>query len=137
MIATPAGPTLTHALPAEYLHRLKVSNRVFDDTAGLEGATREEGALVIITSQPTIVGEGATEQEMIAFFAALRFCLIPGFSAGYRGALSFYRDLDQVAVFDAHPANFLKDRNGMILPIDGVVVECDDALAAQVEGLLR
>jgi hypothetical protein len=128
---------LTHALPAEYLHRLEVSNRVFDDTVNLEGATREEGALVIVTSQPTIVGEGATEEEMTSFFTSLRFRPIPGFSAGYRGALSFYRDLDQVAVFDAHPANFLKDRSGLILPIDGVVVECEDALAAQVEGLLQ
>ena len=91
--------------------------------------------MVIITSQPTVVGEGAIREEMIAFFRALRFCLLPGFSAGYRGALSFYRDLDQVAVFDAHPANFLKDRNGVILPIDGVVVECGDPLASQVEAL--
>ena len=30
----------------------------------------------------------------------------------------------------------LKDGQGIILPIDGVVVECDDALAAQVEALL-
>ena len=135
MIATPGGPTLTHALPAEYLHRLLVSNRIFDDDVRLVGLTRESGGMVIVTSQPTIVGEGATREEMLAFFDARRFCLLPGFSAGYRGALSFYRDLDQVAVFDAHPANFLRDRNGLILPIDGVVVECDDALASQVEAL--
>ena len=135
VIATPGGPTLTNALPAEYLHRLRVSNRVFNDDVRLVGATREDDALVIVTSQPTIVGEGATEEEMRAFFAALRFRWIPGFSAGYRGALSFYRDLDQVAVFDAHPANFLRDRSGLILPIDGVVVECDDQLATQVEAL--
>ncbi len=136
MIATPGGPTLTHALPAEYLHRLKVANRIFNDAVQLEGINREDGSLVVVTSQPTIVGEGATRDEMIAFFTSLRFCLLPGFSAGYRGALSFYRDLDQVAVFDAHPANFLRDRSGFILPVDGVVVECDEALAAQVETLL-
>jgi hypothetical protein len=135
VIATPGGPTLTKALPAEYLHRLLVSNRIFDDEVRLEGVAREADGMVIITSQPTVVGEGATREEMIAFFRALRFCLLPGFSAGYRGALSFYRDLDQVAVFDAHPANFLKDRNGVILPIDGVVVECGDHLASQVEAL--
>ena len=135
VIATPGGPTLTNALPAEYLHRLIVSNRIFDDDVRLIGLTHEAGGMVIVTSQPTIIGEGATQEEMLAFFAERRFCLLPGFSAGYRGSLCFYRDLDQVAVFDAHPANFLRDRNGVILPIDGVVVECDDALASQVEAL--
>ena len=135
VIATPGGPTLTNALPAEYLHRLIVSNRIFDDDVRLIGLTREAGGMVIVTSQPTIIGEGATREEMLAFFAERRFHLLPGFSAGYRGSLCFYRDLDQVAVFDAHPANFLRDRNGLILPIDGVVVECDDVLASQVEAL--
>ena len=92
--------------------------------------------MVIVTSQPTIIGVGATDEEMMAYFLSLHFAWIRGYSAGYRGAMTFYRDLDQVAVFDAHPANFLKDGSGIILPIDGVVVECDDALAAQVEGLL-
>lgn len=135
VIATPGGPTLTNALPAEYLHRFIVSNRIFDDDVRLIGLTHEAGGMVIVTSQPTIIGEGATGEEMLAFFEARRFRLLPGFSAGYRGSLCFYRDLDQVAVFDAHPANFLRDGNGLILPIDGVVVECDDALASQVEGL--
>lgn len=89
-----------------------------------------------MTSQPTIVGMGATEEEMMAYFLSLHFAWIRGYSAGYRGAMSFYRDLDQVAVFDAHPANFLKDGQGIILPIDGVVVACDEALTAQVEDML-
>jgi hypothetical protein len=79
---------------------------------------------------------GATEEEMMAYFLSLHFAWIRGYSAGYRGAMSFYRDLDQVAVFDAHPANFLKDGQGIILPIDGVVVACDEALTAQVEDML-
>ncbi len=73
---------------------------------------------------------------MMAYFLSLHFAWIRGYSAGYRGAMSFYRDLDQVAVFDAHPANFLKDGQGIILPIDGVVVACDEALTAQVEDML-
>lgn len=47
------------------------------------------------------------------------------------------RDPGQVAVFDADPANFLKGGKGIILPVNGVVVECDAALAAQVEDLLN
>lgn len=136
VIATPGGPTLTNALPGEYLHRLLVSNRVFNDRVALIGVTRDDAGPVIVTSQPTIIGEGAAKDEMIAFFAGLHFALIPGFSAGYRGALTFYRDLDQVAVFDAHPANYLRDRHGVILPIDGVVVECGEALTIQMEALL-
>ena len=136
VIATPGGPTLTSALPAEYLHRLLVSNRIFSDQVRLEGVSRDVDGVVIVTSQPTIIGTGATEEEMMAYFLSLHFGWIRGYSAGYRGAMTFYRDLDQVALFDAHPANFLKDGQGVILPIDGVVVECGDALAAQVENLL-
>jgi len=102
----------------------------------LEGVTRDADGVVLVTSQPTIIGMGATDEEMMTYFLSLHFEWIRGYSAGYRGAMTFYRDLDQVAVFDAHPANFLKDGQGIILPIDGVVVECDDALASQVEDLL-
>ena len=136
VIATPGGPTLTSGLPAEYLHRLLVSNRIFSDQVRLEGVTRDADGVVIVTSQPTIIGVGATDEEMMAYFLSLHFAWIRGYSAGYRGAMTFYRDLDGVAVFDAHPANFLRDGQGVILPIDGVVVECDDALLAQVEALL-
>lgn len=129
-------PTLTNALPSEYLNRLLVSNRIFGDDVQLTGVTREAGGLVVLTTQPTIVGETATTEEMIAYFERLRFSLLPGFSAGYRGSHSFYRDLDQVAVFDAHPANFLRDGNGIILPIDGVVVPACDELAAMLDALL-
>ena len=129
-------PTLTNALPSEYLNRLLVSNRIFGDDVQLTGVTRETGGLVVLTTQPTIVGETATTEEMIAYFEQLRFSLLPGFSVGYRGSHSFYRDLDQVAVFDAHPANFLRDGNGIILPIDGVVVPACDELAAMLDALL-
>lgn len=92
--------------------------------------------MVIITAQPTVIGDGVEPDEMLAFFDSLHFTHVLGFTAGYRGAMSFYRDLDQMAVFDAHAGNFLKDKSGLVLPIDGVVVECDDLLAAQVEVLL-
>jgi hypothetical protein len=136
VIPTPGGPTLTKALPAEYLHRLLVANRTFGDDLELIGVTREAAGIVIVTSQPTIVGEGASRDDMLAFFAARHFTHVPHYSAGYPGALSFYRDLDQIAVFDAHPANFLKDGNRVILPIDGLIVECDDALSEQILSLI-
>ena len=129
-------PTLTHALPGEYLERLLLANRIFGDSMKLVGVTREPEGLVVLTTQPTVVGDAATGDEMIGYFAARRFQLIPGFCAGYKGSLSFYRDLDQVAVFDAHPANVLRDRSGILLPIDAVIVSADDDLAAALEALL-
>jgi hypothetical protein len=136
VIATPGGPTLTHALPGEYLRRLLASNRIFNDDVRLLGFTKEDGQMVVITAQPTIVGDGVEPVDMLAFFESLYFIHVPGFTAGYKGAMTFYRDLDQMAVFDAHAGNFLQDRSGLILPIDGVVVECDEQLAAQVAALL-
>jgi hypothetical protein len=89
-----------------------------------------------VTSQPTIVGDACTAEEMISWFQSRRFSQIKGLAAGHRGALSFYRDIDQIAVFDAHPANFLRDRNQVILPIDGIVVQTEAPLAAALEVLL-
>jgi hypothetical protein len=89
VIATPAGPTLTSAVPAEYLHRLRVTNRIFDDDVRLVGVTRDADGIVIVSSQPTISGEGATAKDMLAFFDAWQFALIPGFSAGYPGGSEF------------------------------------------------
>lgn len=136
VIATPGGPTLTHALPGEYLRRLIASNRIFNDDVRLLGFSKEDGQIVVITAQPTIVGDGVQPEDMLVFFENLHFTHVQGFTAGYKGAMSFYRDLDQMAVFDAHAGNFLQDRSGLILPIDGVVVECDEVLAAQVAALL-
>ncbi len=126
-------PTLTHALPLEYLERLLLANQVFDDDIRLLGVARDQEALVILTSQPTVVGQACTAGEMIAYFEARRFTLMPGFSAGHRGSLSFFRELDQIAVFDAHPANFLRDRTGIILPIDAVLLRADEELGKALE----
>jgi hypothetical protein len=47
---------------------------------------------------------------------------------GRPGALAFYRDLDEVAAFDAHPGNFVKDTQGIVLPIYLILLRADDAL---------
>ncbi len=134
VIAANGLPILAHALPAEYLARLLLANEIFGDDIRLQGITREAGGLVILTSQPTIVGRACDQSEIIAFFEARHFEWIPGLSAGRHGSLSFYRDLDQVAVFDAHPANLLRDRHEIIIPIDLVMVKADDALAELLGG---
>ena len=62
------------------------------------------------------------------------FQLLLGLSLGNPGALAFYRDLDEIAVFDAHPGNFVKDTNGVVLPIDLILLRADQSLQAALAG---
>ena len=123
-------------MPGEYLHRLCLANDHFGDDVRLEGVTREQGELVIFTSQPTVVGEAAPPEEIIAFMEKRWLKLLNGLALGHEGALCFYRDLDQLAVFDAHSANVLKDERGVILPIDLIALIADDRLAEQLNAAL-
>ena len=59
-----------------------------------------------------------------------------GLSLGRPGALAFYRDLDEVAAFDAHPGNFVKDDNGVVLPIDLVLLRAEEALQKAFKAFL-
>jgi hypothetical protein len=136
IVAGPIYPGLAPALPGEYLERLRLSNVHFGDSVQLEGIAREEAALVIFTSQPTVVGEAASSAEIVAFMEQRRLQLLDGLALGHAGALNFYRDLDQLAVFDAHPANVLKDERGVILPIDLITLVAEDALAKQLGAAL-
>ncbi len=121
-------PELTNALPLEYLERLQLQNKLFTDDIRLEGVASEGNKLVIVTSQETIIGSAVTATEMSAFMAKLWFAPLRGLSLGRPGALAFYRDLDEVAAFDAHPGNFVKDGNGVVLPIDLILLRADAAL---------
>ena len=75
-----------------------------------------------------MLGDPATAHEMTTFMARLWFKPLAGLSLGRPGALAFYRDLDEVAAFDAHPGNFVKDDNGVVLPIDLILVHADGAM---------
>ena len=136
VVAGPVYPGLRQALPLEYLERLELGNAFFGDDWRLEAVGREGEKLVVFTSQTTVVGEAASPEEIIAFMERRRIALLNGVALGHAGALSFYRDLDQLAVFDAHPANVLKDDEGVILPIDLILVKADDTLASQLETAL-
>jgi len=94
----------------------------------LEGVAEEGGKLVVITSQPTMLGGPVTQAEMLTFMRKLWFQPLTGITLGRPGALSFYRDLDEVAAFDAHPGNFVKDEDGYVLPIDLLLVRADEPL---------
>ena len=66
----------------------------------------------------------------------LWFQPLTGLHLGNPGALAFYRDLDEVAAFDAHPANFVTDQAGVVLPIDLILVQADKALQAALSRYL-
>ena len=102
----------------------------------LEGVAMENGQMVLVTSQPTILGDQATEEGMVNFMAKLWFRPLRGLSLGRPGALAFYRDLDEVAAFDAHPGNFVKDDNGVVLPIDLVPLRAKEELQKAFKAFL-
>ena len=121
-------PDLTNALPLEYLERLLLQNESFGDRIRLEGIAVEDNQVVVLTSQPEVVGIDVSADEMREYMGKLWFAPLHGLSLGRPGALAFYRDLDEVAAFDAHPGNFVKDTNGVVLPIDLILLRADAAL---------
>jgi hypothetical protein len=129
-MAGPGEPDLVAATPLEYLERLLLQNTLFGDGIELAGVATEANGLVIVTSQPNVTGGAVTREEIIEFMRRLWFQPLHGLSLSNPGALAFYRDLDEVAAFDAHPANFVKDQDGIILPIDLILVRADPGLQA-------
>ncbi|MFM8468561.1 MAG: hypothetical protein ACKODH_01100 [Limisphaerales bacterium] len=128
---------LIAATPLEYLERLLLHNYLFHDAIELVGVALERNQAVIVTSQEVIKGDEATEGEMVAFMRKLWFEPLTGLSLGRPGALSFYRDLDEVAAFDAHPGNFVKDEEGHVLPIDLILVRADEPLQKALRAYLN
>jgi hypothetical protein len=135
--ATAGHPELTRSLPLEYLERLRLQNQIFGDAIILEAVAAERESTVIVSSQPTLIGQPVSSDEIIEFMRRLWFDLVPGLSLGNPGALSFYRDLDEVAAFDAHAGNFVKDLNGVVLPIDLILVRAHTALQAALARLME
>ncbi len=121
-------PELVAATPLEYLERLLLQNALFGDKIDLNGVATENSAVVIVTCQPNVTGGSVTGDEILEFMRRLWFQPLHGLSLGIPGALAFYRDLDEVAAFDPHPGNFVKDLGGESLPIDLILVRADHAL---------
>lgn len=129
-------PLLVAATPLEYLERLLLQNSVFGDEVRLTGAAEETGGIVILTSQPNVTGDAVSAVEITEFMSRLWFRPLRGLSLGNPGALAFYRDLDEIAAFDAHPANFVKDQQSNVLPIDLILVRAEPALQSALARFL-
>jgi Serine/Threonine/Tyrosine Kinase found in polyvalent proteins len=94
-----------------YLHDLERSNTLFETENVIEGiAIQPDGYVSIVTSQPYIRGEPATEDQIGRDLARRGF---------FRNGLSSYfnPDTDEI-INDAAPRNVLADRDGALHYID-------------------
>jgi hypothetical protein len=138
IILNPAGfPDLADATPLEYLERLLLQNSIFGDTICLEGVAQEPGGTAVLTSQPHITGSDVSKAEILDFMARNWFKPLRNLHLGRPGALAFYRDLDEVAAFDAHPGNFVKDSQGILMPIDLILLRARDELQKALGPLMN
>lgn len=137
VIALPElGLELAPATPLEYVERWLLQNPVFGDDVQLERVAEEDGGLVTLISQPNLTGGEATLEEIERFMNHLWFQPLGRLGLGGPCALGFFRDLDEVAAFDAHAGNFVKDQDGVILPIDLILVRADAAMQAALTGAM-
>ena len=115
------------ALPLEYLERLQLQNEIFADEVSFVGVAGEKPRARVVTRQPHIRGEHATLDEIVFLMTEeLGFRLLPKhFSVGYSDSLAFVRE--DVAVFDLRPANVVRTKEGLIVPIDAIPFRLDAA----------
>lgn len=120
---------LVRAGPFEYLRRLELSNQVFKDDIVLHAVSRDgAGNVIIITSQPDYVGEPASIEFIQVSMQGAFFQALPETGC-------FYRAVDNIAIFDLHSENAV--RNGTHLHVfDAIVAEPDDELRGILENQL-
>jgi hypothetical protein len=104
----------THgATPSEYLDRLDLQNKIFNDNIRLEGVAIVDDFPLIITSQPAIKGteppQDAIDEMMIA----------KGYERLIEGA--YYDSENGLLVYDLFPRNAMRAADGVIYPFDPVI----------------
>ena len=106
--------SLTHgATPAEYLDRLDLQNKIFNDDIRLERVVVKNGQPLIITSQPAIKGKPPTQAAIDDLMAEKKFeKLISG---------AYYDSGNGYLVFDLFPKNAMQAADGVIYPFDPVI----------------
>ncbi len=109
-------PMLLPARPLQYLERLRLQNRFFGDCIRFFGITADPKGRRIVISQPDIIGQPPTWEELDMWFlrqgyAKLNVKCLGGYdSVAYAG--------HGVAVFDVRPVNAVITASGVLLPID-------------------
>jgi hypothetical protein len=107
---------LWEANPIEYLERLLLHNLLVPGLNRLEGVIVQPDDLTIVTSQPRFEIAAVTTAEIDEWFAELGF--------GKVTDSSYYRETDNLGVFDAHEKNVVRAEDTLI-PFD--VIPCQPA----------
>lgn len=104
----------THgATPSEYLDRLALQNKIFDDDIRLERVVENDGKPIIVTSQPSIKGAEASQAALDELMTG------KGYENLAEGA--YYDEKRGLFVFDLLPRNAIQAADGHIYPIDPVI----------------
>jgi hypothetical protein len=118
-----ATPYVHNASPLEYLDRLRAANLLLADDIRLEGLWRNPaGAWRIVTRQADVPGTPAERDEIIGSLAQAGWILQPQWSGVvYHRSLTFRRG--DWLMTDAHPANFVRTADGLVIPIDVILAK--------------
>lgn len=125
-------PLFLPANPSAYLERLRLQNEAFGDDWHFHGIQTDGHHLRLVTSQPDIVGEAPTAEELDHHlqetFGFRRLAIPP---MGYHMSRSYLSG--NLGLFDVHPANAVMAPGGILVPIDFILVEFDAAGRALLE----
>ena len=106
--------SFTHgATPSEYLDRLELQNRIFNDDIQLERVVANNGKPIIITSQPAIKGGSPTQAVLDE--------LMNGKAYEKLADGAYYDEPAGLLVFDLFPRNAIQTADGHVYPIDPVI----------------
>jgi len=101
------------ATPSEYLDRLDLQNRIFDDDIRLERIVVKNDKPIIVTSQPAIKGVTPTPMALDELMTG------KGYEKLADGA--YYDERAGLLIFDLFPRNAIQAATGHIYPIDPVI----------------
>lgn len=110
----------------EYLERWILHNEVFNDQVWLEGVVVGPSGISLAVGQPWIEGDVPSPEMILEQMCELGF-------APTALHESYFRERDGIAVLDCHEGNFILGLDGILYPIDLVVVTADEALMARME----
>ena len=104
-----------HGSAISYVENLLRCNQGFGDDIRVEGVTLTDQGPAILTSQPFIQGDCASETCIHLYFTALGY--------EYQGHNLWQHPQTGVRIADARPANILIDQSGECFPIDVHVLD--------------
>lgn len=125
-----AVATLLPARPLQYLARLRLQNRYFGDDIRFVGITSATKSRRMIISQPDILGDPPSWQQIEDWFAAADFKKLRMPPLGGYDALAFVGH--GIGVFDVRPVNVVMSKGGVLLPIDFMIRRLTPRQAAKL-----